>query len=156
MDQKLCNLLTQQKKHETARHTSYRINKKTPNGKDCYRVYINYLEEAFNTNKFPLCKETLALETNLFATNEEIDLDKLHQFLSGITSNKQNDMRRQAPMDFKKRTNLMESRTSAYCNLIKTIQVFNSIISTNPASAQQFQTDFQRRLGPIYTQDKSN
>ena len=45
----------------------------------------------------------------------------------------------------------MDSRTSTYCDLIKTIQVFNSIISTNPAHAQQFQTDFQKRLEFIYT-----
>ena len=52
-------------------------------------------------------------------------------------------------MDFEERTNLVESRTSAYCDLIKQyIQVFNSIISTNPVSAQQFQSDLQTRLEP--------
>ena len=66
---------------------------KTPKGKDCYTVYINYLQEAFDTNEFLLWKETLelfaiikalTLEVNLFASNEEIYLDRLHKFLSGI------------------------------------------------------------------------
>ena len=125
---------------------------KTLKGKDCYSVYINYLQEAFNTNEFLLCKETLelfavvkglALETNLFASNEEMDLDRLHDFLSEVVSRKQANTARQAPMDFEERTNLMESRTSTYCELIKIVQVFNSIISTNPASAQQFRSDLQ-------------
>ena len=55
---------------------------KTPKGKDCYTVYINYLQQAFNTNEFLLFKETLELftvikglilETSLFASNEEIE-----------------------------------------------------------------------------------
>ena len=132
---------------------------KTPKGKDCYTVYINYQQEAFNTNEFLLCKETLehfavikgpALETNLFASNEEMDLNRLHEFPSGVVSRKQTDTRRQMPMDFEERRNLMESRTSTYCSMIKTIQVFNSIISTNPANAQQFQSDLQTRLESIY------
>ena len=80
-------------------------------------MYINYLWEAFNTNKFLLCKETLelftvvkglTLETNLFASNEEMDLDRLHDFLSEVVSRKQANTARQAPMDFEERTNLME------------------------------------------------
>ena len=35
--------------------------KKTPEGKDCYTVYINYLKGAYDTNEFLLCKETLKL-----------------------------------------------------------------------------------------------
>ena len=125
---------------------------KTPKGKDCYLVYINYLQEAFDTNEFLLCKETLelftvvkglTLETNLFASNEEMDLNRLHKFLLEVVSRKQANTTRQAPMDFKERTNLMENRTSTYCKLIKTVQVFNSIISTNAASAQQFRSDLQ-------------
>ena len=54
-------------------------------------------------------------------------------------------------MDFEERSNLMESRTSAYNNLIKTIEVFNSIIITNPANTQQIQHDLQARLEPMYT-----
>ena len=55
---------------------------KTPQGKDCYTVYINYLKDAYDTNEFLLCKETLeiyavinglALETDLFTSNEPID-----------------------------------------------------------------------------------
>ena len=34
---------------------------KIPKGKDCYTVYINYLQEAVDTNEFLLCKETLEL-----------------------------------------------------------------------------------------------
>ena len=60
-------------------------------------------------------------------------------------------MARQAPMDFKERTNLVESRTSTYCKLIKIVQVFNSIINTNPASVQQFRSDLQTQIGPLYT-----
>ena len=59
-------------------------------------------------------------------------------------------MGRQVPMDFEERTNLMESRTGAYCELIKTVHVFSSIISKNPASAQQFKSDLQARVGPLY------
>ena len=125
---------------------------KTPKGKDCYSVYTNYLQEAFNMNKFLLCKETLelftvvkglTLETNLFASNEEMDLNRLHDFLSEEVNRKQANTVRQAPMDFKERTNLMENRTSTYCELIKIVQVFNSIISTNPPSVQQFRSDLQ-------------
>ena len=125
---------------------------KMPKGKDCYSVYINYLQEAFNTNEFLLCKETLelftvvkelTLETNLFASNKEMDLDRLHNFLSKVVSRKQANTARQALMDFKERSNLMESRTSTYCKLIKIVQVFNSIISANPASAQQFRSNLQ-------------
>ena len=109
--------------------------------------------------RFLLCKETLelfgvikglTLETHLFTSNEEMDLNRLHEILSGVVSRKQDDTRRQIPMNFEERTNLMESRTSVYCSLIQTIQVFNSIISSNPASAQQFQSDLQKRLQPIY------
>ena len=109
--------------------------------------------------RFLLCKETLelfgvikglTLETHLFTSNEEMDLNRLHEILSGVISRKQDDTRRQIPMNFEERTNLMESRTSAYCSLIQTIQVFNGIISSNPASAQQFQSDLQKGLQPIY------
>ena len=139
-------------KTQTPRCTSADSATKTPKGKDCYSVYINYLWEAFNTNNFLLCKETLelfavvkglTLETNLFASNEEMDLDRLHDFLSEVVSRKQANTARQAPMDFKERTNLMESRTSAYCKLIKIVQVFNSIIITNLTSVQQFRSDLQ-------------
>ena len=81
-----------------------------------------------------------------------MDLNRLLEFLSDVVSRKQDDMRRQTPMDFEERGNLMENRTSAYCNFIKTIQVFNSIISTNPANAQQFPIDLQKELEPLYTQ----
>ena len=33
------------------------------------------------------------------------DLDRLQEFLSGVISKKQNDMRRQTPMEFKERMN---------------------------------------------------
>ena len=113
----------------------------------------------FNTNEFLLCKEILELfavikglllETHLFPSNEEMDVNRLQEFLLGVVSRNQGDMRRQTPMDFEERANLMESRTSAYCQLIKIIQVSNSIIGTNPASRQQFQSDLQTRLEPIY------
>ena len=136
-------------KLQDAPHTKLTI--KTPKGKDCYTVYIIYLQDVFNTNKFLLCKETLftvikglALETNLFVSNEEMDLNRLHEFLSGVVSRKQDDTRRQTLMDFEERMNLMESRTSTYCNLIKTMQVFISIISTNSASAQQLQMNYKQ------------
>ena len=125
---------------------------KTPKGKDSYSVCINYLQEAFDTNEFLLCKETLGLfavvegltlETNLFASNKEMDLNKPHKFPSEVVSRKQANMARQAPMDFEEKTNLIETRTNTYCELIKTVQVFNGIISTNPASAQQFRNNLQ-------------
>ena len=62
---------------------------KTPQGKECYTVYINYLKEAFNAKKFLLCKERLelytvvnrlAMETNLFMNIEPVDLDQLPDF----------------------------------------------------------------------------
>ena len=109
-----------------------------------------------------LCEETLeiyavvkglALETDLllFASNEPIELDKLHQFLSEVVSKKQSEPRRQPPMDLDDRTNLIESRTSMYCDLIKTIQVFNSIIKANPSNAQQYQENLAAQLQPIYS-----
>ena len=113
----------------------------------------------FDSNEFLLCKETLELftvikgvilEMNFLPNNEEMDQNRLHEFLSGVVSRKQKETRRQMPMNFEERTNFMESRTSTYGHLIKTIQVFNSIISTNPASPQQFQSDLQIRLEPIY------
>ena len=106
-------------KTQTPRCTSADSATKTPKGKDCYSVYINYLWEAFNTNNFLRCKETLelfafvkglTLETNLFASNEEMDLDRFHDFLSEVVSRKQANTARQAPMDFKERTNLMEKQ----------------------------------------------
>ena len=124
----------EERKLQDAPHTE--LTTKTPKGKDCYTVYINYLQEVFDSNEFLLCKETLELftvikgvilEMNFFASNEEMDQNRLHEFLSGVVSRKQNDTRRQMPMNFEERTNLMESRTSAYGDLIKTIQVFNSI-----------------------------
>ena len=87
----------------------------------------------------------------MFANNEEMDLNRLHEFLSEVDSRKQGNMIRQAPMDFEERTNLMENRTSTYCELIKTVQVFNSIISTNPGSVQQFRSDLQTQVGLLYT-----
>ena len=77
---------------------------KTPQGKDCYTFYINYLQDAYDASEFLLCKETLkiftvvkglALETDLFASNEPIDLDRLHKFLSEVVSRKQSEPRRQ-------------------------------------------------------------
>ena len=61
------------KKLQDAPHTD--LTTKMLKGKDCYLVYINYLQEAFDMNKFLLCKEILelfivvkglALETNFF------------------------------------------------------------------------------------------
>ena len=155
MDQKQVNFVIYIPNHKNTKpqdapHTNSMTKK--PKGKDCYSVYINYLHEAFITNEFLLCKETLelftvvkglVLETNLFASNKEMDLDKLHDFLSEVVSRKQANMTRKAPMDLKERTNLMENRTSRYCELTKIVQVFNSIISTNPASVQQFRSDLQ-------------
>ena len=109
---------------QDAPHTESAI--KTPKGKDCYTVCINYQpQETFDTNEFLLCKETLdlfavvkglALETNLFASNEEMDLNRLHKFLLEVVSRKQANMIRQAPVNFEERTNLMENRTSTYWN----------------------------------------
>ena len=48
-------------KPQDAPHTNSMT--KMPKGKDCYSVYINYLHEAFITNEFLLCKETLELFT---------------------------------------------------------------------------------------------
>ena len=136
---------------------------KTPQGKEHYTVYINYLKEAFNTNEFVLCKETLelytvvnglAMETNLFVSIEPIDLDQLHDFLTKVVRKRQSEPQRQTPMDFEDRTNLMESRTNAYCDLIKTVQVFNIISSTNPANAQQHRENLVIQLDPIYTKIK--
>ena len=80
-----------------------------------------------------------------------MDLNRLHEFLLEVVSRKQVNMIKQAPMDFEERTNLMQNEISTYCELMKTIQVFNSIISANPASAQQFKNDLQARVGPLYT-----
>ena len=58
---------------------------KTPQGKECYIVYINYLIKAYDKNDFLLCKETLELyavvnglvmETNLFTSIEPMDLEQ--------------------------------------------------------------------------------
>ena len=46
-------------KLQDAPHTESAV--KSPKGKDCYTVYINYLQEAFDTNEFLLCKEILEL-----------------------------------------------------------------------------------------------
>ena len=46
-------------KLQDAPHTESPI--KALKGKGCYTVYIKYLQEAFNTHKFLLCKETLEL-----------------------------------------------------------------------------------------------
>ena len=86
----------------------------------------------------------------MFTSNEEMDLNRLHEFLSGIVARKQTNIGRQVPMDFEERTNLMESRTSTYCELIKIVQVFNSIISENLANVQQFKSDLQAKVGPLY------
>ena len=60
-------------------------------------VYINYLKEVFNTNKFLLCKETLelytvvnglAMETNLLMSIKAIDLEQLHDFLMEVVRKK--------------------------------------------------------------------
>ena len=72
-----------------------------------------------------------------------MDLNRLHDFLAEVVNRKQANTVRQTPMDFEERTNLMEKRTSTYCKLIKVVQVFNSIISDNPASVQQFRSDIQ-------------
>ena len=119
---------------------------KTPQGKDCYTVYINYLKDTYNTNEFLLCKETLkiyavinglALETDLFTRNEPIDLDKLHDYLTEVISRKQTECQRQSSMDLEDRTNLIKSRTSTYCNLIKKtvgIQQHHQLKSTQLAT----------------------
>ena len=66
-------------------------------------------------------------------------------------SKKETEPQRQSPMDLEDRTNLIESRTSAYCNLIKAVQVFNSIISSNPPNLQQYKGNLTIQLDPIYT-----
>ena len=121
----------------------------SPQGKECFTVYISYLQEAFDTNKFLLCKESLelftvikglAMPTNLFTSNEPIDLDRLHQFLSEVVQNKpkNNTPRQQPPMDFEERTALIVAKSSTYCDLVKTIQVFNSMISIDSTNAKQY------------------
>ena len=85
---------------------------KTPQGKDCYTVYITiHKMPMISTNS---CKERLkiftivkglALEINLFTGTEPIDLDRLHKFLSEVISRKQSEPRRQPPMDLDDRTN---------------------------------------------------
>ena len=121
------------------------------------------MKEAFDTNKFLLCKETLelyavvnglAMETNLFTSIKPIDLDQLHDILADIVKKKHAKPQRQTPMDFEDRTNLMESRTNMYCDLIKTVQVFNNIINTNPSNAQQHRENLTIQLDPIYTKIK--
>lgn len=121
----------------------------TPQGEECYMVYINYLQDTFDTNEFLLCKETfelfavvegLAMPTNLFTSDKPMDLDRLHQFLSETVQNNQqlNEPRRHPPMNFKERTALIESRPSTYCILVKTIQVFNNLISTDRTNVKQY------------------
>ena len=75
-----------------------------------------------------------------------MDLNKLHNFLAEVVSKKQAES-----MDLEERMNLIESRTSAYCNLIKTVQVFNNIISTNPPNIQQYKKNLTIQLEPTYT-----
>ena len=97
------------------------------------------------------------MPTNLFASDESMDLDRLHQFLSETVQNKQqmNELRRQPPMDFEERTVLIESRSSMYCDLIKPIQVFNSMISMDPTNAKQYQENLMKQLELIYTKINS-
>ena len=111
-------------------------------------------------NELLLCKESLeifavinglTLETDLFTSNKPIDLNRLHDFLLDVVSRKQTEPQRQSPMDLEDRTNLIKSRTSAYCDLIKTVQVFNNIISTNPPNVQQYKENLTLQLDPIYT-----
>ena len=82
---------------------------KTPQGKDHYTVYINYLKDAFDTNVVQTLEtyavvNGLALETDLFASDE---LNKLHDFFAEVMSKKQTKPQRQSPMDLKDRTNLI-------------------------------------------------
>ena len=118
-------------------------------------VYIKYLRDAFDTNKSLLCKETLkmfavvkglAMPTNLFASDKPMDLDRQHQFLSETVQNKQqlNEPRRQLSVDFKERTALIEFWSSMYCNLVKTIQVFNSLISMDPTNTEQYRENLTK------------
>ena len=88
------------------------------------------------------------METDLFASNEPTDLNKLHKYLSDIVSRKCTKPQRQMPMDLMDRTNLIESRTSAYCDLIKLYKcltaslaqihpTYSSIEKTSPTSWNQ-------------------
>ena len=98
------NTKLQDAPHVEAQHT-------TPDGKEYFTVYLNYLYEAFNTNKFLLCQESLKLfavksnvatSTNLFTSDVPIDLNKLYQFLYHVVQNKSKNKttRRQLAMDF--------------------------------------------------------
>ena len=58
-------------------------------------------------------------------------------------------------MDFEERTVLIESRSSMYCDLVKTIQVFNSMISTDPTNGKQYQENLVKQLELIYTKINS-
>ena len=75
---------------------------KSSQGKECYTVYINYLKEAFDTNEFLLCKETLELyavvnglpmEKNLFMHTKPIELDQLHDFLIEVVRKKHSNLK---------------------------------------------------------------
>ena len=91
------------------------------------------------------------MQRDLFASDEPIDLDRLHEFLVSVVNRKQNEPRKQPLIDLEERTALNESRTSACCDLIKTVQVFNKITSSNPTNAQQYQENLATQLEPIYT-----
>ena len=91
----------------------------------------------------------------LCASTRPLDLNGLHNYLTELVNKKQTQPQRQPPVDFKDRTkNLIKNRTSTYCDLLKTVQVFNSFISSNPPNIQQYKENLAIQLEPIYMKIK--